>query len=128
MRSGEPAVVVSSFGRGKTLTLGSYIGVAYEHRRDATAQKFFNGLLDWAGVARPVRVAGGEAEVRFLETADGLILFAFNHQERATEPAITLEASYTGTDLVSGQQLPAGTTFQHPLGPGEVWVVRLRRP
>ena len=51
--NGDPAAVVSSFGRGKTLTLGSYVGVAYEHRRDDTARRFFDGLLDWAGVARP---------------------------------------------------------------------------
>ena len=124
--NGDPAAVVSSYGRGKTLTLGSYIGVAYEHRRDATAQKFFDGLLDWAGVARPVRIAGGEAEVRLLEAADGLILFAFNHQEKAIEPEISLPASYAGIDLVSGEKIAAGNTFRHRLAPGDVWVVRLR--
>jgi len=124
--NGDPAAVVSSYGRGKTLTLGSYIGVAYEHRRDATARKFFDGLLDWAGVARPVRIAGGEAEVRLLEAADGLILFAFNHQEKAIEPEISLPASYAGIDLVSGEKIAAGNTFRHRLAPGDVWVVRLR--
>jgi hypothetical protein len=33
-----------------------------------------------------------------------------------------------GVDLISGEQLAAGNTFRHPLAPGDVWVVRLRRP
>jgi beta-galactosidase len=126
--NGDPAAVASSFGRGKTLTLGSYIGVAYEHHRDDAARRFFDGLLDWAGVVRPIRVTGGEAEVRFLETAGGLILFAFNHQDKATEPTITLGGSYAGIDLITGEQIPTGNTFRHTIAPGGVWVLRLRRP
>ena len=128
LANGDPAAVVSSFGRGKTLTLGSYIGVAYEHRREDTARRFFDGLLDWAGVARPIRVTGGDAEVRSLETTDGLILFAFNHQDKATEPTITLGTSYAGTDLISGEQFPTGNTWRHKIATSGVWVLHLRKP
>ena len=37
--------------------LGSYLGAAYEGQRDPVLQRFFAGLLKWAGVERPVRVA-----------------------------------------------------------------------
>jgi beta-galactosidase len=126
--NGDPAAVVSSFGRGKTLTLGSYIGVAYEHHRDDAARRFFDSLLDWAGVTRPIGVTGGDAEVRLLETTDGLILFAFNHQDKATGPAIKLQASYSGTDLITGQHFAVADSLRRSLAPSDVWVVHLQRP
>ena len=76
----------------------------------------------------PIRVTGGDAEVRSLETADGLILFAFNHQDKAIEPTITLGASYAGVDLIAGEQFPTGNTFRHKIAPGGVWVLHLRKP
>lgn len=124
--NGDPAAVISTFGRGKTLTVGSYVGVAFENRRDATIQKLFNGLLDWAGVTRPVSVAGGEAEVRLLEAGDARILVAFNHQDHAIDPAITLGEPYSGTDLVTGEAVASGTTFRKQMPRDGVWVLHLR--
>ncbi len=124
--NGDPAAIASTFGRGKSLTLGTYAGVAYEHHRDATAQKFFAGLLDWAGVSRPVAVTSGEAEVRWLESGDERLLFAFNHEDHTIEPAITLRGEWSGVDLVSGES--AGAPFRKTLAPGGIWVLRLRHP
>ena len=123
--TGEPAAVIARFGRGKTLTLGTYLGVAYEHHHEPAAQRFFAGLLDWAGVMRPVSVSGGDAEVRLLESGKDHVLFAFNHQERAIETAITLREPYSGIDLISGAAVPAGRTFRKRVEPGDVWVMRL---
>ena len=124
--NGSPAAVVSTFGRGKTLTLGSYVSVAYEKHRDLTAARFFAGLLDWAGVARPVSVTGGEAEVRLLEAGVDRLLVAFNHQDHAVEPTITLRESYSGTDLTTGESAASGSSFRKQLAPGDVWVLLLR--
>jgi beta-galactosidase len=121
--NGDPAGVVANFGSGKSLTLGSYLGVAYEHHRDATAQKFFAGLLDWAGVSRPLTATGG-SEVRWLESGDDRLLFAFNHEDHTVEPSITLRGEWSGVDLVSGGVVTA--PFRKTLAPGDMWVVRLR--
>jgi beta-galactosidase len=123
--NGDPAAVASSYGRGKALTLGSYLGVAYEKHRDATARRFFTGLMDWAGVSRPVSVTNADAEVRILESGDERIAFVFNHSDQATEPAITLRDSYMAVDLVTGERVTA--PFRKRLAPGDVWVVRLRK-
>jgi beta-galactosidase len=123
--NGAPAAVISTFGRGKTLTLGSYIGVSYEHQQSAAAERLFNGLLDWAGVTRPVTVSGSEVEVRLLEAGGGRILVAFNHQDHAIEPVITLRDAYSGTDLMTGEPLPVSRSFRKHLEPGEVWPVHL---
>jgi beta-galactosidase len=124
--NGGPAAVESTFGRGKMLTLGSYISVAYEKHRDLTAARFFAGLLDWAGVTRPISVTGGEAEVRLLEAGDERLLVAFNHQDHAVEPTITLRESYSSTDLTTGESVASGTSFRKRLAPGDVWVLLLR--
>jgi beta-galactosidase len=120
---GDPAAVAANFGRGKSLTLGTYLAVAYEHHRDAAAQKFLVGLLDWAGVSRPLAVTGG-AEVRWLESGDERLLFAFNHEDHAIEPSITLRGEWSGVDLVSGGAV--SSPFRKTLAPGGVWVLRLR--
>ncbi len=131
--SGAPAAVASSFGRGKTLMLGSYLGAAYEGEKAPAAQRFFAGLLEWAAVERPVEVSGGQVEVRVLEAGRETLLLAFNHQAGAQEPTIKLRApggEYAASDLVTGQ--PVAVTREGPwlklgrrLAPEAVWVVRL---
>lgn len=130
---GAPAAVMSSFGRGKTLMLGSYLGAAYESQREPALQRFFAALLDWAGIERPVEVTGGEAEVRLLESGTETLLFAFNHREQAVSPEIAVRVragSYAAMDLATGKSVTAeraGARLKMGmrLAPGEVRVIRL---
>ena len=130
--SGAPAAVLASFGRGKTLALGSYLGVAFEEKQDPVARGFFLGLLDWAGVERPVEVSGGEAEVRLLESGRDKLVFVFNHGGREADVALGLRlpGPFTATDLVSGASVPGqfsgGLLRLRKVLPAEdVWVLRL---
>ena len=132
---GAPAAVMSSFARGKTLMLGSYVAAAYEQQREPAVRKFFAALLDWAGVERAVEVAGGETEVRLVESGGDTLMFAFNHREQAATPAIALRlppGEYAASELASGETVPlaregARVKLQKRLGAQEVWVVRLQR-
>jgi beta-galactosidase len=128
--SGAPAAVMGTFGRGKTLTVGSYLASAYETKPDETLQRFFAGVLEWAGVERPVETAGGAAEVRMLETGRDKLVFVFNHQPQAADLSVTLRlpaGKYAAADLVTGK--PVSITNQFVLatkvGANDVWVVRL---
>jgi beta-galactosidase len=131
--SGEPAAVVSTFGTGRTLMLGSYVGAAYESRRDPAAVRFYSALLRWAGVDSPVRVTGAEPEVRYLESGADILLFVFNHSKQPVEPSIALRLkghSYRGVDLVTGQPVQVSgregdVRLAALIGPEDVWVVRL---
>ena len=124
---GAPAAVLSTFGRGRTLALGSYLAVAYEAQRDAAAERFFAGLLDWAGVERPVEVAGAEVEVRMTESNGERLVFVFNHGEKEVEPSIALRVpAAMAFDVVAERAVAfeAGR-LRKRLAPGEVWVLRL---
>jgi hypothetical protein len=84
--SGAPAAVASSFGQGKALMLGSYVSGGYVTQPGDTGRRFFEGLLDWAGVRRAVAVSGDPVEVRLLESGREHLAFVFNH---AATPAVT---------------------------------------
>ncbi len=116
-----PIAVMSAYGKGKTLMLGSYLAAAFETTRDEALGRFFAGLLDWAGVERPVEVTGG-AEVRMLDSGRDRLVFAFNHGAEAADVSLKLKGSYTATDLITGAAV-AG--FSKRIPAKDVWVVKL---
>ncbi|MFN7995121.1 MAG: beta-galactosidase [Bryobacteraceae bacterium] len=130
--NGNAAAVISTYGKGKTLMLGSYLGSAYEKQRDPALGRFYAALLEWAGVTLPI-TTDPAAEVRYLESGRDTLLFAFNHTAQGVEPAIRLRAkggSYGGVDLVTGKSVdvsaePGRIMIRGKIGPSDVWVVRL---
>jgi hypothetical protein len=74
---GSPAMIASSHGKGKTLYAGSYLSLAYERTKNSQLESFFQGLLDWAGVERPVSASAG-IEVRYLDGPEYTLYFALN--------------------------------------------------
>jgi beta-galactosidase len=131
--NGNAAAVISSYGQGKTLMLGSYVGAAYETRREASTVRFYNALLDWAGVERPVSTTGAEPEVRYLESGRDTLLFVFNHGKQPIEPAISLRLRgkrYQAVDLVTARPVDVSAQdglvkLRAPIAAEDVWVVKL---
>jgi len=131
--SGAAAAVISSFGQGKTLMLGSYAGAAYEKLRDPVAARFYAALLKWAGVHPPVTAEPTGTEVRYLESGRDTLVFAFNHGAEAVVSSIGLRAaagSYRATDIVTAKPVETSLSDGHimmrgQIGPRDVWVVRL---
>jgi beta-galactosidase len=106
LANGAPAAVVSSYGKGRTLTLGSYISAAYQSTPSAEVERFYAGLLEWAGVALPVTVSGAALEVRYLEAPNDLLVFVFNHGSGTATGSVSLHlpaGRSAATDLVSGE-------------------------
>jgi len=132
---GAPAAIMSTFGQGRTLMLGSCLSAAYQSTPTAEAERFFAGLLAWAGVTLPVTVTGAPLEVRSLESGGDTLVFLFNHGATAAQSAVSIDrppGAYTVTDLVEGRPVSAerterGLRLEASLAPSAVSVLRVAR-
>jgi beta-galactosidase len=106
---GRPAGITSSYGKGKTLMLGSFISAAYETAPAPEVERFYQGLLEWAGVELPVVVESGGVEVRYLESGPTTLVFAFNHTKQPVAAAFSLK----------------GHRLEHPIAAQDVWFTTL---
>src|SRR6266849_401751 len=107
---GSPAIVTNNYGKGRMMTIGTFLGTAYESDRDEVLAKFIRSLLDWAGMARPPAVP---VELRTLESGSERVVFAFNHGDAPAE--VTLK----GVDLETGANVA-----RKVVAPIDVWIVR----
>ena len=129
---GSPAIVESRFGKGRMLTIGSFLGNAYEVDRDETSARFIRGLLDWAGVMRPVDSGDPQIEVRMLQSGDERLVFIFNHAAESKNATVSVQTPGTRVrDLESGQAGNANAengrvTIQRQLPPHGVAVFAVR--
>ncbi|MBZ5586257.1 MAG: beta-galactosidase [Acidobacteriia bacterium] len=124
--NGAAAAVMSTYGKGKTLLLGSYVGAAYETRREASAARFYAALLGWAEVRSPI--ATTEGEVRWLESGRDTLVFAINHGKTALRPEIRIPGANQALDLVNEKPVAVvGNAIRGEIGPEDVWVVKVRR-
>lgn len=109
---GSPAAVESTFGRGKTLLVGSYPSAAYESTPTPAAAAWFQSLLRWAAITPPLLVEGG-AEARWLESGRDRLVFLFNHDH--TPKSVTIrwqdQTTWKMTDLATGQASPPTLTI-----------------
>jgi beta-galactosidase len=131
---GSAAMVASRHGRGKTLLIGSFLSMAFERTREHNLEEFFQGLVEWAGVARPALVSSREIEVRALEGSDYTLYFIFNNGEKETVAEINLDLPFpvsTVRDLitnrpVSYQSAGGRLALSKRLAPQGVWVLEAR--
>lgn len=129
---GRPAAVMSEFGKGRTLTLGTYVSAAYQARPEDAVRRFYEGVLRWAGVPLPTSATGG-AEVRTLQAGASRLVFVFNHGAAPAAATVRMNGSYfAAVDLELGTAVElrrAGdgeTKFDSSLPPHGVRVVRLQ--
>ena len=105
---GAPAAVMATFGKGRTLMLGSYVSAAYQSTPTPAAARFFVALLTWAGVTLPIDVTGSPIEARHLDSGSDALLFLFNHGGEPARSEVSFRRSagnYSATDLVSGESV-----------------------
>lgn len=128
---GRPAAVISRFGKGKTLMLGSYVSAAYQSVPTPEGERFFLSLLDWAGVSRTARTMSGGVEVRTLQSGQETLLFVFNHAKTSVGAEFQLpERNAKAVDLETGEPItPVGPMrFRKTMPSQGVWVMRLTPP
>jgi beta-galactosidase len=130
---GAAAAVMGTYGRGRTLMLGSYISAAHQSTPSPETERFFSALLAWAGITPPVDVSGTPLEARHLESGTDALLFLFNHGNESARSEVLLRrpgGEYAGADVIDGQPVTLtrkadGVAVSVDLEPGGVRVVRI---
>jgi len=111
---GAPGLVASRYGKGETLLIGSFLGLANHPVADATNNRLLLNLLDWAGIVRPVTTShdgkiNNPIEVRVQESGNGYLLFFINHSEKSEELQTHLnvkkDGSFTLAELTTGRKV-----------------------
>jgi beta-galactosidase len=131
--SGAPAAVASTFGKGRTLTLGSYVSAAYVSQPEETARRFYRAILGWAGVEPPLTVGGDPVEVRLVQSGADRLAFILNHGSAPATSTVTLRSALEKsrvTDLLTGapvdvRQVAGGLEWRGTLPPRDVRVLRV---
>jgi beta-galactosidase len=131
---GSPAAVMSTYGKGRTLLLGTYASAAHQASPTAEGDRFFSALAAWAGAVRPIEVTGSPIEARHLEAGADILLFLFNHGSGAARSEVTLRGNRSGTadavDVTTGQTVATvrtadGVRVAAALEPGAAQVLRI---
>ena len=132
--SGAPAAVLSAFGGGKSLMLGSYVSAGYLTQPEEATRRFYAGLLDWAGVARQVAATGDPVEVRLLESGREHLVFVFNHGAAPATASVALRLPLGGREVVeitkdekaAVEATADGFSWHGTIPPRDVLVLRVR--
>ena len=109
---GSPAIVVSEYGRGRAVFVGTCLGMAYEENRDENAGKLIKGFVDWVGISPPVEVLDvsedQSVEARLLKGNGFKVLFGFNHGGEPATPTFRIKlpkGEYLAYDIVNEKKV-----------------------
>jgi beta-galactosidase len=112
---GEPAVVASRFGAGRTLFIGTYLGWGNHPEPSPANSAFIRGLAEWAGIHKPVATSlDGTLDqpvvARLHENPEGYLLYLINHNAAAQAFTATVrvpDGAWSLRELVTGREQSA---------------------
>jgi len=123
---GRLAVVENSFGKGKTLLIGTHPGVAYFKDSNADNLAWFADALAWTGRTQHVRLSNPALQARLHEGPNGKVLWVMNATRDKQKAAVALAVgtpSFGPTYWANEGASASGDTITVP--PRDVLIVRL---
>ena len=128
--NGSVAAVENSFGKGKTLLIGTFPGAGYYAHPSPEGQPFYAGLLDWANVTPKLRASDNVVKVRLHEGAGGTYVWILNPSRTPRHVDITLPVHQKLNEAVDVWQNQPVTIQSQSLsltvGDRDAAVIRLR--
>ena len=138
--SGDAAIVQKTYGHGKAILAGSFLGLAYQRKHDASTRALLLALAESAAVP-PVSVSGADSadvEVRRLIADGHQFVFVFNHGNESGDCGVEVRLPWrprVARDLVTGEEVPMGhrdarhydAVLHRPLPKDAIWVIKLER-
>jgi len=88
---GGVAVVENSFGKGRTLLVGTFPGAAYFRNPEAGARNLFREFLRWAKRSQQVSISDASVMARLHTGAGGTYLWVLNPARTAKTVSVTLQ-------------------------------------
>lgn len=110
-QDGQPAVVASTYGKGRTVLIGSFLGMAAQQTGNPQALRAIQAMAAWAGVQAPVTVAGAgaaEVEARLLTAGSDTLLIAINRGPSGDFSVELEQPAASARDLLTGAAVPVG--------------------
>jgi beta-galactosidase len=132
---GDPAVVMSPYGSGRAILIGTFPSAAFEQDPDKMRPtgEFLQGVIASTGVTPEIRIDGapGLVEARFLESSDAIVLIAINHADAPQQVTFSFgpdvpEAIWQNMETgaaVNFVQGPSGPTYARNFAPRDVMVL-----
>jgi beta-galactosidase len=102
LEDGTPCVTASTYEKGQTLFLGSFLGLANQPSSNKNNNQFLLSLLDWAKISRPFKTSQDGVdpetplEARLHENPDGYLLFMINHGKAGRSVTVNLNLKAEG--------------------------------
>ncbi len=127
--NGQIAAVENSFGKGRTLLIGTFPGAAYFRNHNATTRDFFASLVSWAGLHPLLTCSDREVIARLHEGAGGTYLWIVNPTRTSRTVKISLPKPFQdATELWQQTTAPAiaQSTLTASVGDRNAAVIRLR--
>jgi beta-galactosidase len=133
--TGEPAIVMSRYGAGRAILIGTFPSAAFEQQPETmrASGELLQRLVASAGVVPEIRIDGaaGLVEARFLESAGAMLLIAINHADTPQKVTFAFgpdvpEAIWQNMEsgaAVNFVQSAAGPTYAHAFGPRDAMVL-----
>jgi len=123
---GRKAVVENSFGKGRTLLVGTHPGAAYFKSGTPENLNYFRSVFSWTGKHRHVDTGNPQVHARLHLGPDGGALWLLN-QTRSPQPVtLTLGAAHADLKPVGSYWGDAGGTAT-VIPPRDVLVLKLGR-
>jgi beta-galactosidase len=132
---GDPAIVLSRYGDGRAILIGTFPSAAFEQQPEAmrATGELLQRLVASAGVVPEVRIDGapGFVEARFLESPGAMLLIAINHADKPQKVTLMFgpdvpEAIWQNMEsgaAVNFVQSADGPIYTHAFGPRDVVVL-----
>lgn len=120
---GSPAVTLASYGRGKAIAIGSFLGMASAQGNTRNNETFFVEVAREAGVRTVLELDGlpEDVEIRILKSEDRLMLFLFNQDHGSRSLNLPFQQ---GIDVRTEELLNVSTV---ELQPGEIKILSISR-
>ncbi|MCX6622362.1 MAG: beta-galactosidase trimerization domain-containing protein [Acidobacteria bacterium] len=124
---GRVAAVEHSFGKGRTLLVGSFPGGGYFLHPTEEGRRFFASLLEWAHTEPRLHLKGAGMQARLHTGAGGTYLWVVNPARSAQRAEVTLPSAFDrGDDLWGTRPVSvAGRKVTVEVGDRDVAVILL---